>query len=181
MRTFRLCAVLALSSVLATSCAMMTVSSHVEPGLDASRYRTFDWGPADSLPTGDPRLDRNPFFQDHMMGAVEKQLTLRGYTQLTSGTPDLLVHYHANVANRIDVNRIDRQFGYCYDVECSARVIDYQAGTLVIDVVDARSNRVIWRGWAQTSVESVIGHPDRLSRMINDAVARMLARFPRSV
>jgi hypothetical protein len=100
---------------------------------------------------------------------------------LTSGTPDLLVHYHANVANRIDVNRIDRQFGYCYDVECSARVIDYQAGTLVIDVVDARSNRVIWRGWAQTSVESVIGHPDRLSRMINDAVARMLARFPRSV
>ena len=180
MRTFKLCAVLALSGVLA-GCATMTVSSHVERGLDASRYRTFDWGPADSLPTGDPRLDGDLFFRDHMMGAVEKQLTLRGYTQLASGTPDLLVHYHANIASRIDVNRVDREFGYCYGVECSARVIDYEAGTLIIDIVDARSNRVIWRGWAQTSVENVIGHPDRLSRMINDAVERMLARFPRSI
>jgi len=38
----------AMLSVLAlTGCAArMTVSSHVEPGLDWSRYRTFDWGPA---------------------------------------------------------------------------------------------------------------------------------------
>jgi hypothetical protein len=55
----------------------MTVSSHVEHGLDLSRYRTFNWGPADALPTGDPRLERNPRFQDYVQGAVEKGLVAK--------------------------------------------------------------------------------------------------------
>ena len=40
---------------------------------------TYDWGPADALPTGDPRLDQNPFFKDHLEGAVEKELATRGF------------------------------------------------------------------------------------------------------
>jgi len=181
MRRLEVWAAVLVATVLSVGCATMSVSSHVEQGLDVSRYHTFQWGPADALPTGDPRLDKNPFFQDHMMGAVEKQLAALGYEQATTAPPDLLVHYHANISNRIDVNRIDHTYGYCYDVDCSTRVIQYEAGTLVIDVVDAQSQRVVWRGWAQTDVEGVIGHPDRLTRMINQAVKRMLAGFPRQL
>ena len=70
----------AILSVFAiTACAThMTVSSHVEHGLDLSRYQTFNWGPADALPTGDPRLAKNPFFKDRLQGAVEKGLRARG-------------------------------------------------------------------------------------------------------
>jgi hypothetical protein len=161
-----------------SGCATMMVSSHVQRDLDFVRYRTYDWGPADALPTGDPRLDRDPFFQDHMQGAVETQLAKRGLALATSGTPDLLIHYHANVSERIDVNRIDRQYGYCYADDCSVRVMEYEAGTLILDVVDARTDRVIWRGWAQDSLDGVIGNPDRMERMINQAVARMLEMFP---
>ena len=116
-----------------------------------------------------------------MVGAVEKEFYAHGFKQATADTADLLIHYHANISERIDVNHVDREYGYCYDVECTARIIRYEAGTLLIDVVDAKTNRVVWRGWAQTSVENVIGHPERLSRMINDAVERMLARFPRAI
>ena len=66
-------------------CATMSVSSHVERGLDLAQYRTYDWGPADALPTGDPRLDKNPFFQDHVQGAVEKQLAAKGFERSTPG------------------------------------------------------------------------------------------------
>jgi hypothetical protein len=174
-------AVLALSSVLAAGCATMTVSSHVQPGLDVARYHTYEWGPPDALPTGDARLDKNPFFQDHMMGAVEKQLARLGYQQATTTPPDLLIHYHANIAQRIDVNRLDREFGYCRDGDCDARVTEYENGTLIVDVMDARTNQLVWRGWAQANVDAVIGHPDRLRRMINDAVERMLVKFPRQL
>jgi hypothetical protein len=51
----------------------------------------------------------------------------------------------------------------------------------VLDVVDTRTDRVIWRGWAQDSLEGVIGNQDRMERMINQAVARMLERFPRNL
>lgn len=165
----------------AMACATISVGSHVAPGLDFAHYRTFDWGPPDTLPSGDPRLDQDPFFQDNMLGAVEKGLTAKGLEHDWSGHPDLLIHYHANIAHRIDVNRVDRENGYCYDQACDARVTEYEAGTLILDLVDARTNRVIWRGWAQDSLEGVLGNRDRLAATIKSAVAGMLARLPRQL
>jgi hypothetical protein len=54
----------------------------------------------------------------------------------------------------------------------------YEAGTLVLDVVDARTNRVIWRGWAQHGVEDALDNPDKMARQIHEGVTRMLAAFP---
>ena len=155
----------------------MNVSSHVERGVDFAQYRTWDWGPADALPTGDPRLDNNPFFKDYFEGGVEKQLALRHFERSASGTPDLLIHYHANISQRFEVNGVDTQRGYCYD-NCEPRVIDYEEGTLVLDIVDTRTNRVVWRGWAQSNMSGVIDNQDRLARQINEAVTRMMERFP---
>lgn len=177
LRFGRLIAV-AICAAAVTGCATMTVSSHVRSGIDFARYRTFDWGPADALPTGDPRLDKNLFFQDHVLGAVEKQLAARGFEMATTGTPDLLIHYHASINQRIDINRADREHGYCYEEDCPAGTIAYEAGTLVLDLVDTRTNRMIWRGWAQDSLEGVLENPDRMARQIDEAVTRMLQRLP---
>lgn len=159
----------------------MTVSSHLQHGQNFATYRTYDWGPADALPTGDPRLDKDPFFQDHVLGAVEKEMAARGFERSTTAWPDLLIHYHAAISRRIDVNLVDRQSGVCYDEDCSTRVIEYEAGTLVIDFVDAHTNRVIWRGWAQNSIEDVLDNRDRMARRIDEAVRRMLDQFPHAV
>lgn len=168
----------ALVAVAVTGCATMSVSSHVQRGLDFTQYRTYDWGPADALPTGDPRLDQDAFFEDHMQGAVERQLAAKGVERVSAGTPDLLIHYHASITQRIDVNRVDREYGYCYDPECLVKVIDFEAGTLVLDIVDTRTKQVIWRGWAQHSLGDMLENRDRMARRIDEAVSRMLERFP---
>ena len=80
--------VIALMVSAAAGCATMSVSSHVERGLDFARYRTYDWGTPDELPTGDPRLDRNPFFKDQVQGEVEKALAGVGYV---TGDPERAV------------------------------------------------------------------------------------------
>jgi hypothetical protein len=169
----------AAAALVLSGCATMTASSHVERGLNFTQYRTYDWGPADALPTGDPRLDKDPFFQDHVEGALEKGMAARGYERATSTTPDLLIHYHASISQRIDAARVDRDRGYCYDDGCQARVIEYEAGTLVLDVVDTKTNRVVWRGWAQDTVEGVLGNEDRTAKKIDESVRRMLERLPR--
>lgn len=167
------------TSLITASCATtMTVSSHVERGLDFTPYRSFDWGPADALPTGDPRLDQDPFFRDHVQGAVEKELAARGIVLSASGTPDLLIHYHANIRQRIDVARIDRSYGHCPGTTCPPETIEYEAGTLVLDFIDARTNRLIWRGWAQKSVGDMLHDRDTMARTIDEAVTRMLKRLP---
>ena len=182
MRRLSGVAAVVIGALAVANCATtMTVSSHMERGLDFARYRTFVWGPPDALPTGDPRLDQNPFFKDHLQGAVEKQLAVRGIDLSADGTADLLIHYHANITQRIDINRLDSAYGYCSGGNCSADIIEYEAGTLVLDIIDARSNRLIWRGWARDSVEDVLDDPDQMARMISEAVMRMLQRLPRTL
>jgi hypothetical protein len=169
----------AATALAVAGCATtMGASSHVDSSFDFARLRTFDWGAPDAFPVGDPRLDKNPIFLDHLHGAVEKQLAARGYERPVTGRPQLLIHFHANIDRRLNVNAADAKYGYCLDDVCRAGARDYEAGTLIVDVIDVRTNRLVWRGWAQDSVEGVLEDRDRLVRMVDAGVARMFADFP---
>lgn len=160
-------------AVAMTSCAAgMSVSSHVDRAVDFAPYHSYDWGPADALPTGDPRLDANPFFKDHLQGEVDRQLATRGLALARPGTADLLIHYHANISQRIDVAGVDRNYGY------GGQARNYEAGTIVIDLVDARTQKVIWRGWAQDAVGDMLHDEDTMARTLHEAVTRMLTQLP---
>lgn len=172
--------VLAASALVVAGCATIRVSSHTDRGVVWSKYATYDWGPADALPAGDPRLDKDPYFEDRVEGEIEKAMAKKGFARAASGRPDLLIHYHASITERLDVDRLDRNYGYCATAECRPSVARYEAGTLVVDVVDAASHVLVWRGWAQGSVEGVLGNRDRLRRRIDDSVTQMFESLPQS-
>lgn len=159
-------------------CATLTVSSHIERNVDFSQFVTYDWGPPDNLPVGDPRLDNNQFFRDYLRGAIERKLAANGFELAADGEPDLLVHYHASVNQRVDVYGADQPYGYCYQ-NCDARVVEFEQGTLVVDLVDRRTNKVVWRGWAQDTMTGVIDNQDRLEAQVEEGVSRMMLLLPR--
>ena len=168
----------AAAALAITGCATRIVSAHVDRGVDFAAYRTYDWGRPDAFPTGDPRLDNNAIFHDYFQGAIEKALALRHLT-MVSAEPDLLVHYHTNVTRQLDVQRVEREYEHCYGRGCEPTIVEYELGTLMIDVVDARSNRLVWRAWSRDSVSGVIDHQDRLRQAVVDAVAEMMKAFPK--
>ena len=179
MLRFLRCSVVVLLAAAVSACATMNVSSHVERGLDFSQFHTWDWGQRDQIPTTDPRLD-SPNFQDYLQGAVERQFAQRQITRVDPGTkPDLLVHYHANVQPRIEANSSNPSYGACYDPHCAVRVLEQAVGTILIDVLDARTNRLVWRGWVQTNVEGVLKNERQLDDRIGRAVQEMFEQFPR--
>ena len=159
-------------------CATMTVSSHIERNVNFAEYVTYDWGPPDNLPVGDPRLDNNPFFKDYVHGRDRKKAGGQGFRAASSGEPDLLVHYHASVNQKVDVSEADRPYGYCYD-NCEPRVVEFEQGTLVIDIVDRRTSKVVWRGWAQDTMNGVIDNQDRLEKQVDEGVTKMMMLLPR--
>jgi hypothetical protein len=165
-------AAIAAAAVTLSGCATMNVSSYVERGVDLGQYRTYDWAPAEQLATGDPRLDNSPFFQEQVQTAVERQLATRGFEKTAS--PDLLVHYHASVTQEIYISDGERREGYCED--CKPEV--YDAGTLLIDLVDARTNRLVWRGSARGSIDGVIDNQARMEQRVAEAVTRILDKLP---
>ena len=173
---------LTLAAIAATAisgCATMNVSSHVERGLDISRYQTYDWGPADALPTGDARLDKDPFFKDHVQGAVEKSdgRQRSGFGDNRNVRPSNPLPREHQRAHRHRPGR--RQPRLLSREGCTPATVSYEAGTLVIDVLDARTNRLLWRGWAQNSVKGMLENQDTMARQIDEAAARMFERFPR--
>ena len=174
-RLFR-CAGVGISALALTGCATMNVGSHVERGLGFAQYRTYDWDVRDALPAGDPRLEKNGFYSDHVEGAIEKQLGARGLARSASGKPDLLIHYHASTTRRIGLNQ--NQACSCDDEDCRTGVVEHETVTLVLDVVDARTNRMIWRGWAQHGMDRLLGNPPRMARTIEEAVTRTVKRLP---
>jgi hypothetical protein len=178
MRNIIRLGMLAVAAVFVTACATTMAGSHVDADVDLRLFSTYDWGPRDALPIADPRLDDDPAFHDYVQGAVEKQLTACGLERASaSRPPDVLIHYHATIATRMDVAGADREHGYCYGDDCATRVEWYEAGTLVIDIVDTRTQRVIWRGWARDRLGDALEKPHVLHDKIDAAVRGIFERF----
>ena len=157
----------------------MRVSAHVDPNADFAQFKTFAWGPPDSLPAGDPRLDENGFFQDHMQGAVERQMLRKGYAHAGErDTPDVRIHFHAVVRARMNVNNLDAGRGFCSGTDCGAGVSEFEEGTLIVDVMDSRTNRLVWRGWAQDTIGDTLNNGDKLAERIDRAVTGLMGALP---
>ena len=166
-----------LSAFVLTACAAtMHVNSYTNRGSDFKRYKTYTFAPADRMSTGDPRLDGNPFFNERMKADIEKQMAAKGFEKIASAPPDLFVHYHASFTQQVDANNLDREYGYCKTGDCRPSV--YDAGTLMVDLVDRRTNALVWRGWSESSVDGVIDNQVWLEQKVDDAITRILGQLP---
>ena len=170
-----------LAAIGAGCLALMPVSTHYDRGTDFTRYSTYAWGPADALPATDARLRENPYFIDDLYGAIDVELQSRGLTRATSERADVLVHFHAAVDERIEVPARVEPFPQCVGPECPPIVTEYEAGTIVIDLIDVFSKRVVWRGWAEHRLEDVLDEPHAVGRRVREAVHRIMDRLPRAV
>jgi hypothetical protein len=57
-------------------------------------------------------------------------------------------------------------------------VTAFEEGTLVVDVMDARTNRLVWRGWAQDTVGDSLENQDALAKRIDRAVKSLMTALP---
>lgn len=181
MNTNLICRMTAFASaVLLCACASINTGADFAPGTRLDQFQTFDWGGGDSLPVGDPRLDNNPFFDARVRSAVELELAAKGLRRATAA-PDLLVHYHASVRQRVDVVRADEARGYSFPYrQASEKVVEFDEGTLIIDVVDRKGKIILWRGWSQTDVGGLIDDQRAMEKRITASVRLMMQRFPRT-
>ena len=148
----------------------------VSRSVDFNRYRTYNWA-ATPRPQDDPRLQANASFKDHFEGEVEKQLAAKGLEGPQTRRPDLLVRYRAAVTQRTEVTGVESGYGYC-SFDCVEHTAEYEKATFIIDVVDARTQKIVWRGWASDDLEGILKDEDRMERRVREAVAQMMAKLP---
>ena len=162
------------SALTLAACATMTVRSFASPA-SFTQYRTYGWADDGPSATGDPRLDNNPFFDTRIRADADRQLAARGFEKVTTVAPDLMLHYHASVTQRLDVAGADQKYGYCEGCQTASL---YDAGSIMLDFVDARTNTLVWRGWSEASLDGIVDNQDWLEKRIDEAVARIVATIP---
>lgn len=149
-----------------------------QPDLDFGNVRGFEWDEPDTRPVGDPRLENNPLFEERLHEAIQRELERRGFQRAPSDAR-WIVHHHATVRERVEVYEADRAAGYTTPEHGEGtQVVQYEEGTLLVDIADARTQELVWRGWAQFDIGRALRDPDVLSEQVDAAVQKMFEDFP---
>lgn len=175
----RLRTVFASLAISALGCAALPVYTDFDGAEDFSKLSTFAWLTTVQQPTGDVRID-NPLLDARVRTATDEQLTAQGYLKVPEDRADFLVGYHLSLKTKLDVYMINSHYGYgrrgYYELP-ETTVDEYEQGTLLLDVVSARSRKLVWRGWTSKRV-GTLGTPEERDARVREVVNAILAEFP---
>jgi hypothetical protein len=175
----RLASVLLL--LLGVGCQSLKVETEYDRATDMSGYRTWSWY-GQPAPTGNERLD-DPVIQNRVRMAVERELAERGYQQRLEGEVDFQVAYTLTVKTRLDSVGLSRRYGYSPGDSWGPgggghqMTVEYDQGTLVLDIIDAPQQKLVFRGAAERRV-SENPTPESSRKHIRAATAAILDEFP---
>ena len=145
-------------------CASAHVTTDWDRSASFAHYHTYAWMETPSMEA----MQHGTLFDRRLRSAVEEQLAAKGYRRSEGPRDaDVLLAYHVGVQDKLDV----QQWGYAgrrWDVR------QYQEGTLVIDLVDAKANSLVWRGTAAAETSG----PNRSGEKLAAVVQKLFAEFP---
>ena len=184
-------------ALLLSACETMQVTHDYNPAVDFAKFQTWAFKPpALQYQPNSPML-KSDLTEQRILQAVSSELDQRGLRPAAAGNkPDLLVQTYLIVANRQE--QVVTNYGYngpwggpwaggywggpwegywgapMYN---ETRNIVYQVGTLQIDLMDAKSGKLVWRGSAEKIVDNSPTPAER-SAVIREAVTKILSTYP---
>lgn len=161
-------------------CSSTKVYVDYDRQADFASYKTFSW-----LRHDEPTVrDTNPFLDSRIKNAIEFYLTEAGLVE-DPEDPDILVTYFGESEDQVVFNTTTYGMGYGPGwgwspywrsgfTYSTTTPHTYTEGTLVIDIWDARTKKVIWRGSATSVLK---GDPQKITKQVEDAVDEIVATW----
>ncbi len=175
--------IVVLAAALA-GCSSLKVNTEYDPGAPYASYRTYAWLQTPPGPEQAPAI-RNPIVHQQVVAAVDRELARKGFAQVQpDANPDLLVSVHGWAQQRIEVTNYGYSYGGAWaygpyrpvPVAGGVDVSTYTDGTLLLDFVDAKAKKLIWRGTASDTFSS----PDlnAVKRTVDEATRQLIEAYP---
>ena len=170
--------------VLVISCsAPLKVNTDYDKSVNFSNYKTFS---VYNLKTTGSVSQLNA---ERITNAIRNEMTKKGFTE-TSNNADLMVNAvvvlkdkqtTTATTNYYGYGGMYRPYGYYGGMgmgamgTTSVNTYEYKAGTFIIDVVDSKTQKMIWEGTGNKDFDSAPKNPDEA---ITNGVASIMAGFP---
>ncbi len=166
------------SALLCTVAHAQKTSAGYDKNVNFSNYKTFAF---------DNSGARNPYVNIMIVGAVERELTSRGLTKVDAD-PDLRVVYLTASGFNLQVASVPFYTvvnpAYSGLVGGAASTMwDVTTGTLVIDLFDRKTDRVVFRGMAEDVLQrapsaDLAADAKLVSKPINKGIAKIFKKYP---
>ena len=176
MKTFKLLPLLLLFIV--SSCDTVQVYSDYDRTVDFKQYKTFAF-----LKSGIDKVEISDLDKKRILNAIDQQLQAKG--MIKSETPDLLVNIFTKSREEVSVNQFNAGWGYGwgygwnpYMYGGQTTVSSSTAGTLYIDLIDAKKKELIWQGEGTGTLSKDM---DRKDEIVNNIVTQILAQYPPAI
>ncbi|EJA7359237.1 DUF4136 domain-containing protein [Vibrio alginolyticus] len=163
--------ILGLVVMLVSACT--TVTTDVDKQADFSAYRTFDFGSQAEAPTS---IDGRRIEQ-----GLAEQLEGKGLNKVNSGG-DLYVHHDIVEESELVSSGSSVSFGYGWNsfgviTSSPERYKERKYGKLVVELVDAKANQVVWKGVSSRKLSESMSSEKRES-LIQEEIAKMFESYP---
>ena len=131
---------------------------------------------------------RNPMVSQMIVTAIERELNARGLRKVEE-KPDLRISFLAATGMNLQVGEVN--FGYNVNPAYEGLVPtagtatwDVSTGTLLIDLFDHKTDRVIFRGTAKDVLErapsaDMAADARLVSKQINKGIAKIFKKYPK--
>jgi hypothetical protein len=154
----------------ATASFAQDVKTDYDRSADFSQYKTYSW---EKVQTADP------LWVDRIKGAVDGTLASKGWMQVASGGNVAIVAIEMT-KNQQSLDTFYNGFGGGWRWgggfgDATTTVNNYKVGTLVVDLFDAQTKKVIWRGSASDTLSD---KSDKNIKELDKGVQKMFAHFP---
>jgi hypothetical protein len=175
-----LAVVILLASTLSlTEVHSQKTSAGYDKSVNFSSYKTFMFSETNGA--------RNPIVNEMIMAAVVRELTARGLTRVDAN-PDLRIAYMAAAGFGLHVAPVS--FGvavnpvYAGVVPHGSASWDVTTGTLVIDLIDNKTDRAVFRGTAKEVLQRApsadpAADAKLVSKPINKGIAKIFKKYPK--
>lgn len=172
---------LAAAVLPATTALAQQVNYDFDRSADFSKYKTFAYQVCMRI--------ENPLVDKRIVAALENTLALKGFTK-ADGDADVNVTYHSSTTEDVVIDtttwgygfgpgwRWGHGYGYGYGggpLSTTRTLRKYTRGTLVIDIWDARTKELVWRG---TATDSVSDDPEKNDKKVQKALQKLFKQYP---
>lgn len=158
--------------LLTVSASLAQVKTDYDRGADFGRYKTYSWQKVQT---------QNQLWIDRIKQAVNTSFASKGWTLVDTGG-DVAVVAIETTQNQQTLNTFYDGFGGGWGWrtfggfgESTTTTETYKVGTLVVDLFDASTKHLIWRGSASDTLSR---KSDKNIKELNKGVQKMFENFP---
>ncbi|GAB3090420.1 DUF4136 domain-containing protein [Lysobacter terrae] len=155
--------------MLAACASTPDVQTDFDPAAQFGLYRTYTWAATPEF--GDPLM------QQRITTSIDGKLGAMGWTPAPAATADAVITAHVITREQLSIDTFNSGGwgGWGPPGRGSASVRSYTVGTLVLDILDARTKRAVWRGTASGALPKT---SYKAAAKTQAAIDRMFASFP---